>query len=255
MDGQRILFVTAGGPHPWIIANALIDRFGPVPAIVEEPEPKSALIRRRIKADGAVSAIGQLATMVAIKLLKAASRRGIERLVAAENLQTEPRAGQHIEQIPSVNDPAFLDAIARLEPDLIFVAGARLIRRDVLAQLPCPVVNYHAGITPAYRGMNGGYWALASGDAGSFGGTVHFVDPGVDTGGVIRQARGRPERGDTIATYAYRQAALCRDICVKAAEAVLAGKAATFDPGLPSRLWRHPPIWSYLWTGLTRGVW
>ncbi len=255
MGGRRIVFVTAGGPHPWIIANALIDRFGPIPVILEDPEPKRALIRRRVRTDGAVSAMGQLATMVAIRLIKAASSRRIGALVEAENLQPQPRASQQIERIGSVNDPAFVEVVERLRPDMLFVAGARLIRRDVLAQLPCPVVNYHAGITPAYRGMNGGYWALAHGDAGNFGGTVHFVDPGIDTGGVIRQARGRPERGDTIATYAYRQAALCREICVGAAEAVLAGKAATFDPAIPSRLWRHPPIWSYLWTGLTRGVW
>ena len=30
--------------------------------------------------------------------------------------------------------------------------------------------------------MNGGYWALATGDVGNFGTTVHLVDAGVDTG-------------------------------------------------------------------------
>ena len=61
--------------------------------------------------------------------------------------------------------------------------------------MPCPVLNYHAGITPKYRGMNGGYWALATGDAGNFGATVHLVDAGVDTGGVLHQVRGRPGTG------------------------------------------------------------
>ncbi|TKB29555.1 MAG: formyl transferase, partial [Mesorhizobium sp.] len=35
----------------------------------------------------------------------------------------------------------------------------------------------------------------------------------------------------------------------------LAGKLTTIDPGLPSKQWFHPTIWSYLWTGLTKRVW
>ncbi|TIV10198.1 MAG: formyl transferase, partial [Mesorhizobium sp.] len=124
-----------------------------------------------------------------------------------------------------------------------------------LAKMPCPVLNYHAGIAPKYRGMNGGYWALASGDQGNFGTTVHLVDAGVDTGGVLKQARGKPKTGDTIASYALRQAAFSRDICVEAIGNVLAGRLETIDPGLPSKQWYHPTIWFYLWIGLTKRVW
>ncbi|TIO90972.1 MAG: formyl transferase, partial [Mesorhizobium sp.] len=78
---------------------------------------------------------------------------------------------------------------------------------------------------------------------------------GVDTGGVLKQARGKSKRGDTIASYALRQAAFSRDICVQAVAEALAGKLTTIDPGLPSKQWFHPTIWSYLWTGLTKRVW
>jgi methionyl-tRNA formyltransferase len=117
------------------------------------------------------------------------------------------------------------------------------------------VLNYHAGIAPKYRGMNGGYWALASGDVENFGTTVHLVDAGVDTGAVLRQARGTPRPGDTISSYALRQAAFSRTICAAAIADALAGKFATFDPKLPSKQWFHPTIWSYVWTGFRRGVW
>lgn len=138
---------------------------------------------------------------------------------------------------------------------MVLLAGCRILSRQTLAQMPCPVLNYHAGIAPKYRGMNGGYSALASGDLQNFGTTVHLVDAGVDTGGVLKQARGKPEPGDTISSYALRQAAFSRDICVEAVRGALDGKLVTIDPGLPSKQWYHPTIWFHLWTGVRRGVW
>jgi folate-dependent phosphoribosylglycinamide formyltransferase PurN len=148
-----------------------------------------------------------------------------------------------------------LQSIKENQPSVVLLAGCRLLSRDTLAKIPCPVLNYHAGIAPKYRGMNGGYWALASGDAENFGTTVHLVDAGVDTGGVVRQTHGRPEPGDTISSYALRQAAFSRDMCIEAVSDALAGKLRTCDPGLPSKQWYHPTIWFYLWTGVRRGVW
>ncbi|MGE3304751.1 MAG: formyl transferase [Rhizobiaceae bacterium] len=252
---KKIVFVTAGGPHPWIIANALIERFGPIPVVLEEGEPKSALIRRRIRRQGYVSAVGQLGTMFLIRLQKKLFARRVERVVRENALQAEPRAGQEIVRVPSANAPEFLAALDRLQPDLVFLAGCRVLSTGTLAGIRCPVLNYHAGITPQYRGMNGGYWALARRDRSNFGTTVHRVDAGIDTGEVIRQTRGQPRPGDNIALYAYRQAAFSREACVAAVDDVLAGRDGIPVAPEPSSLWYHPTLWGYFWTGLTRGVW
>ena len=66
---------------------------------------------------------------------------------------------------------------------------------------------------------------------------------------------GKPAPGDNFMTYAFRQAAMSRQICVKAADDVLAGRPAVVPSDLPSKQWYHPTIWGYFWTGLTRGVW
>lgn len=252
---HRIVFATAGGPLPWIIANALVDRFGPIEAVVEDREPRGTLIRRRIRRFGYVNAAGQLAMMAWGILAKRLLATRAERLIAEEGLKTAPPSGLSVTEVPSVNAPEFLAVLDRLKPDLLFLVGCRLLKPEVLAAIACPVLNYHAGINPKYRGMNGGYWALANGDADNFGATVHLVDAGVDTGGILYQVRGKPARDDNFATYALRQAAMSRDICVKAAEDVLEGRQQVVASDLPSRLWYHPTIWSYLWTGLTRGVW
>ncbi len=250
-----IVVVTEGGAHIWAIVNALADRFGPVSVILEAPESKRELLLRRMRRQGVVSAAGQLATMVFIRLGKRFFAGHAARLIREEDLRTQPATDQVIIPVPSANSAECLQAIAGLRPGVVLLAGCRLLSKETLSAISCPVLNYHAGITPKYRGMNGGYWALASSDAENFGTTVHLVDAGVDTGAVLRQARGAPRPGDTIATYALRLAAFSRTLCCEAVGDVLAGKTDTFDPGLPSKQWFHPPIWSYIWTGLRRRVW
>ncbi|WP_274628499.1 formyl transferase [Arvimicrobium flavum] len=251
----KIVVVTAGGPHPWIIANALIERFGPIDVILEEGEPRRAMIRRRVRRFGYINAAGQTAMMIWTVIAKRLLKRRIARIVDDNGLKPGPQPGQSVIGVSSVNAPGFQDAVARLKPDLLFLVGCRMMKAGMLADMPCPVVNYHAGINPKYRGMNGGYWALAGGDAENFGGTVHLVDAGVDTGGTLRQVRGKPAPNDNFMTYAFRQAAMSREICIAAAEDALAGRLAPVASDLPSKQWYHPTIWNYFWTGITRGVW
>lgn len=251
----KIVVVTEGGPHIWAIVNTLCERLGPVEVILEAPESKKRLLLRRARRQGFVSAAGQFATMALTRLGKRFFAGHAARLIGEEDLKTEPAPGQAITRVPSANSPECLARIAAIEPSVVLLAGCRMLSARTLSDISCPVLNYHAGITPKYRGMNGGYWALACGDRENFGTTVHLVDAGVDTGAPLRQVRGAPKRGDTIASYALRQAAFSRNICVEAVADALAGKFATFDPGLPSRQWFHPTIWSYVRVGVRRGVW
>jgi folate-dependent phosphoribosylglycinamide formyltransferase PurN len=252
---RPIAIVTGGGPHVWALVNAIADRIGPVSVVLETPESKKQLLRGRARRQGWISAIGQLGTMVLSRLGKRLLAGHAGRLIEEEKLEVEPRQDQAIIRVASANGPECLKAIENIQPGVVLLAGCRMLSKDMLARMPCPVLNYHAGITPKYRGMNGGYWALTSGDPQNFGTTVHLVDAGVDTGGVLKQVHGQPKRGDSISSYALRQAAFSRDICVEAVSDALAGKLATFDPGLPSQQWYHPTIWFYLWTGLRTGIW
>ena len=252
---RPIAIVTGGGPHVWALVNAIADRVGPVSVVLETPESKKQLLLGRARRQGWISAIGQLGTMVLSRLGKRLLTSHAARLIAEEKLEVEPRQDQAIIHVASANGPECLEAIEKIQPGVVLLAGCRMLSKSMLARMPCPVLNYHAGITPKYRGMNGGYWALTSGDPQNFGTTVHLVDAGVDTGAVLKQVYGQPKRGDSISSYALRQAAFSRDICVEAVSDALAGKLTTIDPGLPSQQWYHPTIWFYLWTGLRTGIW
>jgi len=157
--------------------------------------------------------------------------------------------------VPSVNSPECVAAIERLKPRVILLLGTRIVDRKTLAAIKAPLINYHAGITPKYRGIHGGYWAKAEGDLENFGVTVHLVDPGIDTGAVLYQARLKPNATDNYATFPYLQLATVLPLLEQAVRDALAGKLNPQTVDLPSRLWSHPTIWRYIAGGLRRGAW
>src|SRR5262249_22864046 len=118
-----------------------------------------------------------------------------------------------------------------------------------------PFINYHAGITPKYRGVHGGYWAQAEGDPGNFGVTVHLVDRGIDTGEVLYQERLAPSADDNYSTLPYLQLGAALPLLERAARDAVNGTLRPEKLDLPSKLWSHPTLWQYIKTGLRRGVW
>ena len=143
----------------------------------------------------------------------------------------------------------------RTPPDVVVVYGTRIIKRQTLQCTSAPFINYHAGINPKYRGQNGAYWARSQRDPAHAGVTVHLVDEGVDTGDVLYQATTEFSFADNIATYQHRQMATALPLLIRAIEEALAGRLSPRRVNLPSRQWFHPTLWSYVHTGVLKGVW
>lgn len=252
---RRVCVVTAGGQAPAIMINALGAAFGPIDVVMERPEPMWSFLKRRARKVGWTNLAGQFLTIKLIVQMKRLLRRSARQILREEALQAEIGTQHRIHDIESVNSPDFIEKIDALGPEVVFLCGCRIVKPDILARVRVPMLNYHAGITPQYRGVNGGYWALAKGDAANFGATVHYVDAGVDTGAVIAQIRSTPGKGDTIWTYPLRQAAMSRAMCVMSVQAALEGSAEPIETIGPSVQHYHPEIWKYLWVGITKGVW
>ena len=113
-------------------------------------------------------------------------------------------------------------------------------RATEIAEVNIPFVNYHAGITPKYRGVHGGYWAKAEDDLRNFGVTAHLIDAGIDTGAVLYQARIAPTARDNFSTYPYLQMAAALPLLEQAARDAMAGTLKPQPVDLPSRAWSHP---------------
>ena len=137
------------------------------------------------------------------------------------------------------------------------VNGTRIISSAVLESVDCPFINTHAGITPLYRGVHGGYWALVSGRPEEVGTTVHLIDQGIDTGAVLARVYFDTAPSDSIATYPYLHLAAGLPALASQIDRALKGEEPlvveeTIREG--SHLFTHPTLWGYLREWLVRGV-
>ena len=254
-EQSPIVALTAGGPHAWIMINALRAKFGDFPVIVEQGEPSSVFWKRRRKLLGTIKTASMQAARIPLKLTKRGTGATIQNIVNAHNLQPEPPANINTISVTSINSDAARDALREFKPKAVFVVSTRMIGKATLASVEAPFINYHSGINPAYRGMFGGYFALANGQPEHFGATVHLVDRGVDTGDILYQSQVKVEPEDNFHTYLWRMAAGSREIVIHAVQDALDGTLKPRRVDLPSKQYFAPTLGSYLWTGLARGVW
>jgi folate-dependent phosphoribosylglycinamide formyltransferase PurN len=238
-----------------IAAHSLAARFPGLKIIVEAHVPRASLVRGRIKRFGLVHVAGQLAFIGFSRCLRRAAAGRIAEIIAAQGLEPQWPSGAELIEVTSVNSPDTIARLQELAPKVVLVVGTRIISRKVLASVSAPFINYHDGITPKYRGIHGGYWANAQGDLANFGVTVHLVDPGIDTGEVLYQARLRPSGEDNYATFSYLQIAAALPLLERAAQDAIAGTLTPLEVDLPSHLWSHPTLWGYVTTGIKRGAW
>jgi folate-dependent phosphoribosylglycinamide formyltransferase PurN len=250
-----VFFLSSGNDLGRIAARRLAAAFPGMKIVVEQPVARSALLRGRIRRLGPLHVVGQMAFLAFARALHFGSRARIAEILEQHRLEPRWPEGCERIEVPSVNSPECIAAIERFKPRVILLLGTRIVNRRTLAAIKVPLINYHAGITPKYRGIHGGYWAKAEGDLENFGVTVHLVDHGIDTGSVLYQARLAPTAADNYATFPYLQLAAVLPLIEQAVRDALAGTLNPHTVSLPSRLWSHPTIWRYVATGLRRGAW
>lgn len=254
-EDVRVVVMTAGGPNPAVVINALAARWRNLHVILEGPESKLEITRRRARRFGWPNALGQLATMMAGRLLRPLAARRTAEICRSHNANPVMSERVPVSRVASINDPQCADLVRELRPAVILLVSTRLMTRTAIERLPCPVLNLHAGINPAYRGQMGGYWSLVLGDGSNFGATVHLVDAGTDTGGTLYEVRTRPEPGDFIATYPLTLTIASLGIVEQAIEDAVHGRLQPKPAEGPSHLRFPPPVWTWLRYGLTRGIW
>jgi len=132
--------------------------------------PLAAILLARDGHDVALAALSRRDTL---------GLRRARRLFAPDRLLLQPKA----------SDPALLERVRALEPDL-------LVSWFWTTQLPMPLVQAarfggigaHPSLLPRHRGPDPTYWAIASGDAET-GVTVHRIEQDYDSGEILAQAR------------------------------------------------------------------
>jgi phosphoribosylglycinamide formyltransferase 1 len=85
-------------------------------------------------------------------------------------------------------DQSLIEHLEKHEVDLVCLAGyMRLLSPPVIAHFRNRILNIHPSLLPAFPGLDSQHQALAHGVKVA-GCTVHFVDEGLDSGPIIRQA-------------------------------------------------------------------
>ena len=225
-----------------IVANWLDKHISHVTVVTEEPQSRVQLTRRRIKRIGWVRTLGQVFFVaIAMPVLRIRGQRRRHQIVSESNLNDTARPPDF--HVDSVNSPETIELLAGLEPYVVVVNGTRIISSRVLDSITCPIINTHAGLTPRYRGVHGGYWALAEGHPEEVGTTVHLVDSGIDTGQILAKARFDTSPADSIVTYPYLHLAAGLPLLIDLVRAVLDGQQlAPVDDNPPSAESRLLPI-------------
>ncbi len=237
-----------------IMYNGLKEEFEIIRLVVEDDISSLPLIYRRIRRFGLWRTIGQILFVLFNKVIRWLSAERIAVIKRDHGLDCAGYPSEKVTAVENVNDDQVVQLLRRIAPDAVVVNGTRIISERVLAATDAVFLNTHVGITPRYRGVHGGYWALVNGDASHCGVTVHLVDKGIDTGGVLYQETIAIGRADNIDTYPYLQIARAIPLMKRALRDVANG-ALTVRPGIgPSRLWSHPTLAEYLRYRAFRGV-
>lgn len=144
------------------------------------------------------SAVGYRAT--AAEILRRVRAKWTHRKSAGQSL---PLATTVI-SVSGFNAPDCVQLLQRIQPDLIVLGGAPILKDEVLQTARLGVLNAHPGLLPKYRGVDVVPWAILNDDP--VGVTVHRVDRGIDTGAPIRLQEIELQPGDNLDRIRQRAA-------------------------------------------------
>lgn len=251
---MKVIMLVGNDDSSVYMYNGLRNHVDIIKVIIEDKPNKWTMISRRARKLGYWQVLGQLIFIVYSRLLGLLSKKKIRTLEKNLNLSRTEIGTDKVIRVESVNSPKTKQLLGDLQPDIIVVNGTRIISADVLNCVKAKFLNTHLGITPKYRGVHGGYWALANGDRQRFGTTVHLVDPGIDTGEILRQGTTHPGKCDNFCTYPLHQIAIGIKLMRLSLTDLKCHQMEVGSCEQKSILWHHPDILTYLKNWIAKGV-
>lgn len=110
------------------------------------------------------------------------------------------------------NDPAFVAAMRKLEPDFLFSCYYRHMLKRPLLDLPrLGALNMHGSLLPRYRGRVPVNWVLVNGEMET-GVTLHYMEEKADRGDIVAQHRVPITDEDTAYTLFAKMTAAAEEL-------------------------------------------
>lgn len=253
---MKVVMLAGKGSSTHFIFNGVNLEHTITKVILEEPSDKLILIKRRIKRLGYLTVFNQLLFQIFLaKIIKKINSKYLVELKNTLQLNESEIPKRLIEEVSSVNSDKCRSLLKQINPDIVLVNGTRIIGKKTLASTNAIIINSHVGITPEYRGVHGGYWAMANDDVENCGVTVHTVDAGIDTGAIIGQDRITVSSRDSYASYPLKQYAKAIPLVINAIGDIANGNLRTYTKeNASSKLFYHPTFTGYLYKRIFDGV-
>jgi len=90
-----------------------------------------------------------------------------------------------VHAVTSLADSKISEIVSRISPKLVIVYGGKVIPKSTLDSLGFPCINVHGSVLPGYRGLDSYWWSLVEKNKDLRGYSIHFVNPGIDTGDLL----------------------------------------------------------------------
>jgi len=239
----------------WMMVNALRFDYPHMQVVLEKPLSRWYIFRRRMVKVGIWTALWQIVFMLYLPVLRRLNQSRTKDLIDSAGLSMLQPEDLAVKRIESVNSDECIAWLATESPDVVVLNGTRIVSLAVLKACSAVFLNTHCGITPAYRGVHGAYWALYKREPQNAGVTVHIVDKGIDTGDIIYQKTIEINNHDNFLTYPVKQYIAGIPLMRQALADLAAGCLCTNSvSNLPSAIWQQPTCWQYLVARLLRGV-
>ncbi len=247
---MRITVLAGAGASTSILLNWLLQQgYDDLDVIVEARQSRFSQLRNRARRQGLLRTFGQAVFMsMLLPFLRKESAVRTRQLIADRGLDDRfPDLPRRLD-VSNINEHIVIERLQDRNPSVVLVNGTRIIRGHILSAVTAPYINMHAGITPYYRGVHGGYWAIYNDDVANFGVTLHLVDEGVDTGGILKQVQIKPTSEDNFASYPLLQQTEAFASLKNLLEQVAEGNSISplAESSEPGRQWSHPTAFEYL---------
>jgi folate-dependent phosphoribosylglycinamide formyltransferase PurN len=118
----------------------------------------------------------------------------------------------------TINDEDVIRKVVALDPGMIVVLSTSLIREPFIRAFPGRMINFHAGLSPYYRGAGTNVFPFYNRELEYVGVTIHHVDPGIDSGSILLHGRPQWEPEDNTHTIGCKNVAVAADLVLKIVE-------------------------------------
>ncbi len=169
-------------------------------------------------------------------------------LFAPEEATRSLPAGIPAVEVTDVNDPEAVRFVRQARPDVLVVNGTNLLRAPLLGlagEVRYGIVNVHTGLSPYSRGGNCNLHCILHRQPQLVGVTVHFIDPGIDSGDILATGRPAIEVTDTIERIDAKVFRLGEDLLALALQDLEDGSARRVRQWEAGRLFLRRTGYSY----------